>query len=266
MFDFINFLEISFVDIADILLVGFLVYYVYKLLKGTVAIGIFLGIVVIFSIWKVTEILKMQLLSGILGQFIGMGFFALIVVFQQEIRKFLLAIGSTKLANPSQFIKGLLFKKNIINPLSQICAEILVSTCQKMGKEKTGALIIFERTQSLDFVKTTGDKMNIEINQPILESIFYKNSPLHDGAIVISAQYIVATRVILPVVCEANLPKQFGLRHRAAASITEKTDATALVVSEETGKISYLKNADFVPYKDFEDLKRILELDLRQSF
>lgn len=212
--------------------------------------------------WKLTQFLNMQLLSGILGEFIGVGFFALLVVFQQEIRNFLLAIGSTKIKKHTNFLKKILTKGDAKNAIFSQTARTLVEACRKMGNEKTGALIILERVQSLDFVKSTGDKMNIEINQPILESIFYKNSPLHDGAIVVNSNHIVATRVILPVVSQRVIPKQYGLRHRAAVSITEKTDATALVVSEETGKISYLKNGDFVPFENDEALVLILEKDL----
>lgn len=262
MFKPFDFIKFTFIDLVDILVVGLLLYYIYRLLKGTVAINIFLGIVIIFVIWKITQALGMELLSGILGQFIGMGLIALFVVFQQEIRKFLLAIGSTNF-----FKKGILKRLSFLNKSSnklanEQTAQILVTTCRQMGKEKTGALIILERNQSLDFVRTSGDKMNIELNTPILESIFYKNSPLHDGAIVVEGNYVVATRVILPVISQSSIPKHFGLRHRAAVSITEKTDATALVVSEETGKVSYIKNGDFVLYNSDEELVKIIQNDL----
>ena len=246
MFDFLNF---KFVDFLDIVLVGLMLYYIYRLLKGTVAISIFLGIVIIFVIWKLTVIVKMELVSSILGQFINVGFFALIVVFQQEIRKFLLVLGSTNVLNSKNLLKKLSLKKTSEDTVIAHMCETLVSACRKMGDERTGALIILERNQSLEFVRATGDKMNIELNQPILESIFYKNSPLHDGAIVVQNGFIVATRVIL---------KEYGLRHRAAVSITEKTDALALVVSEETGKISYINNSEFVPYSSDSELVAIL--------
>ncbi|GIZ16308.1 diadenylate cyclase CdaA [Capnocytophaga catalasegens] len=261
MFKAFDFLDFSIIDAIDIILVGLLLYYIYKLLKGSVAINIFLGIVIIFVIWKVTQLVGMELLSGILGQFIGMGFFALIVVFQQEIRKFLLVVGSTNITKKG-FFKKLSFLRNAkIDSSVRQTIETLVSACRKMGLENTGALIILERNQSLDFVKNSGDKMNIEVNQPILESIFYKNSPLHDGAIIVEENYVVATRVILPVVSQSVIPKRFGLRHRAAISITEKTDATALVVSEETGKISYIKNGEFVLFNTDEELIQIMEKD-----
>ena len=131
-----------------------------------------------------------------------------------------------------------------------------------MATTKTGALIVLERNNSLDFVKTSGDKMYAEINLPILESIFYKNSPLHDGATIIANNHIVATRVILPVSNDRSIPLRFGLRHRAAVGITEKTDALALVVSEETGNISYIKNGEFIPFQDTGDLTIKIKEDL----
>ena len=131
-----------------------------------------------------------------------------------------------------------------------------------MSSSKTGAIIVIERNNSLDFVKSSGDKMNIEVTQPIIESIFYKNSPLHDGAAVIQNNFIVATRVILPVSNERTIPLRFGLRHRAAVGITEKTDALALVVSEETGTISYIKNGEFTLFKDLTELTSVIKNDL----
>ena len=131
-----------------------------------------------------------------------------------------------------------------------------------MGRSKTGALIVFQRNNNLDFVKSTGDNMNIAINQPIIESIFFKNSPLHDGAIIIEKNTITATRVILPVTNDREIPQRYGLRHRAAVSITEKTDALCIAVSEENGQISYLKEGDFVLFENLEELTKLLERDL----
>ena len=139
--------------------------------------------------------------------------------------------------------------------------EAIVAACETMATSKTGALIVLERTHNLDFVKPTGDKMNAEISTPILESIFYKNSPLHDGAIIIKENYIIATRIILPLSTKS-LPSRFGLRHRAAIGITEKTDALCLVVSEETGKLSYIKNGEFVLFKNTNELIETIRYDL----
>ncbi|MDO4881385.1 MAG: diadenylate cyclase [Capnocytophaga sp.] len=259
----INLQNFNLITIIDILLVGLIVYYIYRLLKGSVAINIFLGIIIIFTIWKITQLAGLRLLSSILGQFTGMGFLAIVIVFQQEIRRFLLALGSTNIFKNSHLLQKISFlNKSKITSNIKKNSEILVSACKKMGSERTGALILLERNQSLEFVKISGDSMNIELNQPILESIFYKNSPLHDGAIVIQDGYIVATRVILPVVTQNSIPKQYGLRHRAAISITEKTDAIALVVSEETGKTSYIKNGDFISYSSENELFKKLGEDL----
>ena len=243
----INFQNLNLINIVDVLLVCLILYYIYRLLKGTVAINIFLGILIIFTIWKITQYAGLRLLSSILGQFTGMGFLAIVIVFQQEVRRFLLALGSTNIFKKNLILRKISFLSGTkITPNIKKNSEILISACKKMGSEQTGALILLERNQSLEFIKTSGDSMNIELNQPILESIFYKNSPLHDGAIII----------------QDSIPKQYGLRHRAAISITEKTDALALVVSEETGKTSYIKNGDFVTYNTEEELLKILAEDL----
>ena len=248
------------IDVIDIVLVAFLMYYMYKLVKGTVAINIFIGIVMVYLIWKLTQALQMQLLSNILGGFISVGMFALIVVFQQEIRKFLLMIGSTNIGNRKKFFKQLKFLKT--DAIPEIHTDDIISACTKMGSTKTGALIVLERNNNLDFLVITGDEMKIKVTQPIIESIFFKNSPLHDGAVIIKDNTIKATRVILPINNEKKLPQRFGLRHRAAIGITEKTDALALVVSEETGQISYIKDGEFVMFKDASELSEMIKNDL----
>ena len=256
--DFINF---QWTDALDILLVALLLFYVYRLIRGTVAIKIFLGIVVVWGLWKTTQILEIRMMSSIIGGFMNIGLIALVIVFQQEIRKFLLLIGSTNLGKRSGFLKPFNFlKSDAQNQQTNIGA--VVDALEKMSQTKTGALIVIERDNALDFVTQTGDKMNIEVSQPILESIFYKNSPLHDGAAVIEKNFIIATRVILPVSDERSIPLRFGLRHRAAVGITEKTDALALVVSEETGSVSLIKNGEFVLFKHLEELKEILKGEL----
>ncbi len=255
-----EFLDIRIIDIIDILLVAILLYYVYKLVKGTVAINIFIGIVIIYAIWKLTELLQMELLSKILGGFLGVGSFALIVVFQQEIRRFLLMVGSTNFNARRRFFRNFKLLGKETGPAINLSA--VLDACKKMGESKTGALIVIKRNNSLDFIKNSGDEMNVEVNQPILESIFFKNSPLHDGALIIEENRITATRVILPVSNDRKIPLRFGLRHRAAVGITEKTDAVCLVVSEETGQTSYMKDADFVLFEDFEELAGILKKDL----
>ena len=215
---FEDLLQFTVLDVIDIILVAFLLYYAYKLIKGTVAINIFIGIVVIYLIYLLVDALQMKMLTNILGGFMSVGIIALIVVFQPEIRKFLLMIGSTNLGAKGGLMKRLNFMRT--QAINATEAEVVVAACTKMGSSKTGALIVLERNNNLDFLVSTGDEMNITVTQPILESIFFKNSPLHDGAIIIANNVVKATRVILPVNNEKNIPARFGLRHRAAIGVT----------------------------------------------
>lgn len=252
-------LNLRILDIVDIVCVAILLYYLYKLIKGTVAVNIFIGIVIVLLMGMITQLLQMELLSSVLGEFIGLGMFALIVVFQQEIRKFLLMIGSTSFTKNGKFFRQLRFKGQNETKTN---VEAIVNACETMGRTYTGALIVIQKSTNLEFVKNSGDQMNIELNQPILESVFYKNSPLHDGAIIIEDNHITATRVILPVSNDRSIPLRFGLRHRAAVGITEKTDALALVVSEETGQISYIKDGEFVMFENHKELVDKIKEDL----
>ncbi len=256
----LDFLDFSFLDILDIILVAVLLYYTYKLLRGTVAINIVIGIALIFVIWKATQALHMEMLSGILGYLLSGGVIALIIVFQQEIRKFLLMIGTNNLTNKRGFLNQLRFLQTDLN--TETDTDTIIKSCSTLATSKTGALLVIERTNKLDFLVSTGDKMNAQINDAIIQSIFYKNSPLHDGATIIRDNNIIATRVILPVSENTKIPSRFGLRHRAAIGITEKTDAVCVIVSEETGEISYVKDGGFILYKDEEELLQLLRHDL----
>ncbi len=257
-----SFLEFNFVDLLDIVLVAILLFYLYKLVKGTVAINIFFGIVIIYFMYQLTVTLKMNVLSNILGNFISVGFFALIVVFQQEIRKFLLLLGSTNYTSR----KSLFRYFNFLNPeedhVVQLDLTLFVNACENMAKDKMGAIIVLERSNKLDFVKSTGDSTQITLSPQILESIFYKNSPLHDGAIIIKGNKITATRIVLPVSESNRIPSRFGLRHRAGLGISEKTDALVIVISEERGELVYIKNGQFTKFDSAEKLKRTLTEDL----
>ncbi len=203
----------------------------------------------------------MDVLSNILGNFISVGFFALIVVFQQEIRKFLLLVGSSNFTSKKNVLKYFKFfnQPQITNETD---VKMILDSCIKMSKDKTGAIIILERNTNLDFIKNTGDTASIFLSSQILETIFFKNSPLHDGAIVIKGNYITATRVVLPVSDNKKLAQRFGLRHRAGMGISEKTDATALVISEQTGEISYLKDGEFVKFDSQGELNKLIIEDL----
>ncbi len=258
--DTLKFWDFGIIDFIDVFLVAILLYYIYKLVKGTVAINIFIGILIVYVIWKLTDFLNMFMLHNIFDGFMKVGIIALIVVFQPEIRKFLLMVGSTNLSGKRKFFSKLKFLKTENNTETDIAA--IINACESMSTTKTGALIVLERNNNLDFLISTGDYTNITVSQPIIESIFFKNSPLHDGAIIISNNTVKATRVILPVSNEQNIPQRFGLRHRAAIGISEKTDALTLTVSEETGQISYIQNGEFVIYKDINELMELVAKDL----
>ena len=201
----------------------------------------------------------MELLGEILGQFIGVGVLAVIIVFQQELRRFLLMIGNTKF-----FSKDGVLKFNWIN--DETAAEVkiseIVKSCDEMAKTKTGAIIVITRENGLPNYIETGEIINAKTSNIFLQSIFFKNSPLHDGAIIISNNIIRATRVVLPINNETKIAGKYGLRHRAAVSITEKTDAVAIVVSEESGKISYIKNGEFIRFNSDDELLKLVEKDI----
>ena len=199
------------------------------------------------------------MLSGLLGALISVGAIAILIVFQPEVRKFLLMLGSTNFTNRKTFLKQLKFlQSEIVNTMN---VEAIIAACEALAEKNMGAIIVLERNQSLDFVKSTGDNLNAEVSKPILESIFYKNSPLHDGAVIIKENFIVAARIVLPL-SQKQLPSHFGLRHRAAVGITEKTDALCLVVSEESSKISYFKDGEFVLFKSNKELIETIRYDL----
>ncbi len=251
------FLHLRFLDIIDILLVALLLYELYNLLKGTGAINIFISIVVILLLWKLVTALKMILLSQILGAFIGVGVIALIVVFQPEIRQFLLFLGTPRSMgkNGGRFR---LFRFKSSND-AELPVDIIVKSCQKMGNSKTGALIVIAGVNGLKEYSQTGTEIRAEISQRLIENLFFKNSPLHDGAVLIANNRIEAAGCILPVSRNPKIRADLGLRHRAAIGITEKTDAIAIVVSEERGLISYSKKGALIHDVSAPQLKNFLE-------
>ena len=254
-----GFLDLNILDLVDILLVTALLHQVYKLVKGTVAIKIFIGIAAIYLIWKLVEALQMDLLSEILGQFIGVGVLAVIIVFQQEIRKFLLMIGTTSFGNQQVLFKGLVGSQKKI----QLNIDALIEACVNMAAVKTGAIIVITRNTELASYARTGEAINAKVSTILLESIFYKNSPLHDGAVIINRDVITAARCVLQITDTINVPIHMGLRHRAAASITEMTDALTIVVSEQTGRISYFKQGRLSENISAQKLSDFLIRDLK---
>lgn len=245
------------VDVIDILLFAILLYEIYNLVKGTAAIRIFIGIIAIYLIWKVVKAFEMQLLTEILGQFISVGFIALIVVFQPEIRQFLLLVGNTRIIK-NQRKRFLFWKFKISNPVN-LNIDKIVKACQKMAETHTGALIVITQQNELNAYIATGRPIDAKISESLLETIFFKNSPLHDGAVIIVGDNIRAARCILPVSNRNDLPPGVGLRHRAAVGITEKSDAVAIIVSEERGKISYGYEGQLVINVTPSELSNFLE-------
>lgn len=230
------FISLRFLDVLDILLFAFLLYQVYRLLRGTNAIHIFFGVFALYLLWLFVNALDMQLLSSILGQFIGVGVIALIIVFQPELRKGLLLLGKQQFSDSRfSFFRYLLGN---VDYQGVNVSEILTA-CRGLSYSKTGALIVLQRTTNLSSFVTIKDILDAETSSRLLVNIFFKNSPLHDGAVIIRGKRIWAARCVLPV-SEKQLPEELGLRHRAAVGITEQSDAVVVVVSEETGEISYV--------------------------
>jgi diadenylate cyclase len=252
------FINVRVLDVIDIVLVAFLLYQIYMLIRGTVAINIFMGIFVLYVIWLVVRALNMELLSSILGQIIGVGVIALIIVFQQEIRRFLLLIGTRYLSHRRFSIENLFFprSKRVEVPVN---VDAIVRAARNMSEVKTGALIVIARKSDLQVYAETGDLINAETSSRLIENVFFKNSPLHDGAMIIKNDKIYAARCVLPVTEKMNLPASFGLRHRAAIGITELTDAIVVLVSEETGKISLIKGGSVKYGISAMELKSLLD-------
>lgn len=236
-----TFITIRFLDILDILLVAFLLYQIYRLIKGTVAFNIVIGLFSLYIFWIVVRALNMDLLGSIMGQFIGVGVLALIIVFHPEIRKFLVFIGTNYNVNKVLSLDKVF---NTSQPKSLSPEQIIeiVDACTRMSESKTGAIIVIPENSELMEQVNTGEKMNARISSSLLLSIFFKNSPLHDGAVIIKENKIAAARCILPITQKELKNPNLGLRHRAAIGITEGTDAVAIVVSEERGTISFIRD------------------------
>ncbi|WP_299229967.1 diadenylate cyclase CdaA [uncultured Bacteroides sp.] len=246
---------ISLKDILDILLVAFILYKTYKVMKSSGSINIFIGILVFIIIWIiVSQVLQMRLLGSIFDKLVSVGVIALIVLFQDEIRQFLLTLGSRYSTNSLlRLLKGKKYNDSDKNDIMPI-----VMACLNMGKGKVGALIVLEKDMPLDNIVMTGDVIDANINQRLIENIFFKNSPLHDGAMIISGKRIKAAGCILPVSHNLNIPKELGLRHRAALGVSQETDALAIIVSEETGGISIAYKGEFYLKLNAEELERML--------
>ena len=243
-------------DIIDIVLVALMLYYLYRLMKESRSLNVFIGIMFFILVWLlVSQVFEMRLLGGILDKLISVGMIALIILFQEEIRKFLYTLGA------HQRVRGFmrLFSSND-NKAKEDKETIIpiVMACMSMSRNKVGALIVIERGAPLDDIVDTGDKIDAKINQRLIENIFFKNSPLHDGAMIISKKRIKAAGCILPVSHNQDIPRSLGLRHRAAMGISQSSDAIAVIVSEETGHISVAIRGQFKLRLSAEELESIL--------
>lgn len=256
MFDFIN---ITFIDVLDVIMVGLLIYWIIKLVRGTAAVSIFSSILVIYIIWIVSRALGMKLLSFILGQVLGVGVIALIVIFQPEIRRFLLHFSSRYGSVAQKGVFRRIFKRSASTGMGVNELEEITAACRKMSETKTGALIVIRHKSSLDEFIETGDEIMARISRRLIENIFFKNTPLHDGAMIISEDRIIAARCTLPMSESQDIPARYGMRHRAAVGISEQTDASVVVVSEETGGITFVSGGVMKTLGSITELRRAIE-------
>lgn len=262
----IGFFTITFWDLLDILIVGYLLFRIYKLLKGSLGFYIFTGLVLVYCVWWLVGALGMPLLSSILGQFVSVGMIALLVLFQPEVRRFLLLLGEGSFQARFKFLDRLIrptnSTENQVNPEKEKNIREIVRASEKMAKTKTGALMIFSNSSNLEGLYSSGVMVNSDISKQLILSIFAKDSPLHDGAMILSGTKISAASCVLPVSKRSNIPQSLGLRHRAAIGITENVNVLAFVVSEETGHIAYAQNGEVVQNINSEQMQDMLRKHL----
>jgi diadenylate cyclase len=252
--------HITTLDIIDIVLVAFIMFQIYRLIRGTSAFSIFIGIFFIYLFWLIVKALNMELITTLLGQVMGVGVIALIIVFQQELRRFLLVIGNRYIFRP-RFSLGMFFfpvKDELGSPRE---AEEIVRACESMASKKTGALIVIGRKSSLDMFTEAGEILKAQISAELLETIFFKNTPLHDGAVLIEGDIILAARCPLPITDQVSLPPHFGMRHRAAVGMSEHSDALIVVVSEESGFITVVDSGRIRENITPNELRNILLME-----
>ncbi|MBE7175910.1 MAG: TIGR00159 family protein [Mucilaginibacter polytrichastri] len=253
-----SFFKISVFDVLDVVLVALLIYQLYNLIRGTIAANIFVGLALIVIIYLLVKALDMKLLTGILGNFVNVGIIAIIVVFQAEIRRFLLLVGKNASLQRNrawwQFFFGR--KDTVKDNTAQI--KPIIDACKTMKQSKTGALIVVAKYYDEQFYQNSCEDVDAVISKRLIENIFFKNSPLHDGAVIIAENKVKSAACILPLTDNANLPPQFGLRHRAGIGISEVSDAVAIIVSEETGEISFAKQGRVKMNVSFAELEKLL--------
>ena len=256
------FIEIGIKDIIDIVLVALMLYYIYRLMKESRSLNVFMGIMVFVVLWLVvSQVLEMRLLGSIMDKLVSVGVIGLIVLFQDDIRKFLFNLGAHERVRFFKRFFSNTDSKSKQEELKQIIMPIVMA-CLGMSKRKVGALIVIERDMPLDDIVMTGERIDATISQQLIENIFFKNSPLHDGAMIISNKRIKAAGCILPVGHDLDIPKELGLRHRAALGVSQETDGIAIVVSEETGGVSVAIKSDLQLRLTAEKLESILTKEM----
>lgn len=254
------FFDFGIKDFIDIFLVALLLFYVYRLMKESRSLNVFIGILIFIITWLfVSQVLEMRLLGSIMDKLVSVGVIALIILFQDDIRHFLYLMGAHRRMHV--LLKMFMNTKNS-EEVDKKTIMPLVMACMSMSKQRVGALIVIERSVPLDDIENTGDTIDANINQRLIENIFFKNSPLHDGAMIISKKRIKSAGCILPVSHNLGIPKELGLRHRAAMGISQESDAVAIVVSEETGGISVAIKGEFRLRLSAEELESILTQEM----
>ncbi len=252
--------HITVLDILDIFLVALILFQLYRIIRGTAAFSIVMAIFFIYVFWLLVRALKMELISALLGQVIGVGVLALIIVFQQEVRRFLLVLGTRYLSgNRFSFLR--FFSSVQKDVVSHREAEEIVRACESMASSRTGALIVIGRKSSLALFTEGGEILKSKISAALLETIFFKNSPLHDGAVLIEGNLVLAARCPLPVTEMVDLPARYGMRHRAAIGMSEHSDAIIIIVSEETGFISVVETGDIRENISTKELRNVLLME-----
>ena len=256
----IGFLHFNFADVLDILMVAAIIYMLFRWLKGSAAMNIFLAIVALLLLRVLVGLLNMKMTSTILGTLIDVGAIALVVIFQPEIRRFLNNIGrramGSKVARP--LLDRILGKRTELMSADEV--DELVQACFEMGEQRTGDLIVIPHRSSLDEIVSTGDAIDARISKPLIENIFFKNSPLHDGAMILGQNRIVAARCTLPIT-DRSIPARYGMRHKAAVGLSERYDASVIVVSEQTGIVSFVTEGKITPVKNMNTLKLLIAND-----
>ncbi len=258
-----GFLEMSLADILDIVLLGLIIYILFRWIRGSSAMSIFVAIISLYLIRVLVGAFNMRLMTAIMDMVLDVGVLALIVIFQPEIRKFLIRLGNRYMnSTQGRAIMNRIFGKGKKNIGSSEEVNDLTEACRRMSEDKTGALIVIAHSTPLDEIISTGDRIDASIHRRLIMNLFFKNSPLHDGALVIVGGRIAAARCTLPITEKTNIPASYGMRHKAAIGITEETDADAVVVSEETGKISFVKGGTVTPIQNINELKLLLSTSL----